>query len=210
MSSPRSASRETLDAQQSIQDLADRLAAMPLESRLACIAGDVASRRDEFAAIPAYQLAELVGVCPIDVPDGSWGRAWYVDRRPVDEICSGGIGGGVSDLFASLAKDAGIAPERIEHLTALFEADDFDGEALTPQEGKLLQDADMEYEADQCGGARLIADYTIELSDGRSLRFETEIGDGGESGEILGPYDDRDGKFLDLTSDDYMCTQDDR
>jgi hypothetical protein len=60
-----------------------RLEAMTLAKRIAALAVDVGSKRDEYRLIDPHKLASLLGVDDADKPGGDWKFVWNVKPRRV-------------------------------------------------------------------------------------------------------------------------------
>jgi hypothetical protein len=177
------------------------LEAMPVADRIAVVADDVASKRDEYRSIDPHELAGLLGVdgrCP----DGDWVFVGFVPRLSVKEImlqCDEEV---IPELL-----ETHVTSERCEGIIAKIKllkrseaklrraSLDF----LTEGEKQTIERLYMEREAASNGPMWVIANYTIEAPHGKKLGFETTIGDNGESFDLKTPYDERDGKFTDLS-----------
>src|SRR5262249_25561285 len=60
-----------------------RLEAMTLTKRIAAVAMDVGSKRDEYRLIDPHGLASLLGIDDADKPGGDWKFVWNVTPRKV-------------------------------------------------------------------------------------------------------------------------------
>ena len=77
---------------------------------------------------------------------------------------------------------------------------EFSIDLFSEQERRLIEDLIMEREFHQPGGDRAIANcYATILESGTRLSFEAFIEDDGACIDLLTPYDERDGRFADLT-----------
>ena len=64
-------------------DLHARLEAMTFSKRIAAVAVDVISKRDEYRLIDPHELAWLLGIDDADKPGGDWKFVWNVTPRRV-------------------------------------------------------------------------------------------------------------------------------
>ena len=60
-----------------------RLEAMTLAKRIAAVAVDVASKRDEYRSIDPHDLAWLLGIDDANKPGGNWKFIWNVTPRKI-------------------------------------------------------------------------------------------------------------------------------
>ena len=60
-----------------------KLEAMHVDERVAAVAEDLESRRDEYRSIEPYVLADLLGVPFADKPDGHWDRISFIPRPSI-------------------------------------------------------------------------------------------------------------------------------
>jgi hypothetical protein len=168
---------------------------------IAAVAVDVASKRDEYRSIGPYDLAELLGIDDARQPGADWGLVWYVEPKAIEDIFDEW---GEPDFLDML--EPHVTAERYEELKSKIEllatgtrspAESFN--FLTDAEKQAIVRADMERERKN-GNVTLLAYYYISAPHGRTLTFEAFIGDNGESFDSLKtPYDERDGKFTDLS-----------
>jgi hypothetical protein len=169
---------------------------------IAAVAVDVASKRDEYRSIGPYDLAELLGIDDAGQPGADWGLVWFVPRLSVRDILLQWDEEFIPELLA-----LHVTAERCEEISAKINL-------LNPKEAKLrrtsldfltekeketIERLYMERERKN-GNLTLLAYYYISAPHGRTLTFEAFIGDNGESFDSLKtPYDERDGKFTDLS-----------
>ncbi len=69
-----------------MSDAQARLEDMSLAERIAAVAADIESKRDEYRSIDPYELAELLGIGDADQPADDWSFVWYVEPRTVEDI----------------------------------------------------------------------------------------------------------------------------
>jgi hypothetical protein len=66
-----------------------KLEGMDLDHRIAAVAADVKSKRDEYRSIEPYELASLLGVPNARISSGDWEeRIWYVPHQSVEDVFS--------------------------------------------------------------------------------------------------------------------------
>ena len=175
----------------SLNELIDELDSLPLAERVKRVADDIDSRNDRYSAIPPHELAKLLNVPSPEKPDGDWVFTSYVERVPVEDILDSGAG---IELLE------GVVPqERYEYLSTAFERGELDYTTLTPEERRSIEDADMEKRIHECDVPWVLAHFTVCTPDERELKFEGLIECDGECIDLLGPYDDRNGLFKDLS-----------
>jgi hypothetical protein len=92
-----------------------KLKAMDIRGRIAAVADDVNSKRDEYRSIEPYELAGLLGIDDAHVPGGSWDFVWYVPRSSIADIfdCV------VLDDFLSMLEFQ-ISAKRLKRLKSQF------------------------------------------------------------------------------------------
>jgi hypothetical protein len=100
-----------------------------------------------------------------------------------------------------------ITPERYEELSSKFKTpkenerklrpESFD--FLTKNEKEKIEQLYMEKEANDISGSYKLEYYTIKAPGGKKLTFEISIGDSGDPFDLKTPYDERDGRFTDLS-----------
>jgi hypothetical protein len=175
----------------SFNEFMNELKSLPLVERIKCVADDIDSRNDRFPPQPAHELAELLHVpCP-EQPDGNWEFTSYVERCSAEEILDSGAG--VEPLKEISTQD------RYECLCSALDSGELDCSLLTPEERNCIEGADMERRLHNLDTPTVIAHFTVPTPDGRELGFEGLIEDDGTCIDLLGPYDDREGRFRDLS-----------
>jgi hypothetical protein len=180
----------------------DRLEVLDLDARLQAVADDVELRRDEFRKIEPHELAELLEVPSPSSPDGNWSATAYVPREPLAEYVEHN-----SPNYEIIHYLEGkIDQERFytldDEATKVAEGkkDKFDLSLLTLDEQRLIEDAIMDETLRMTGGPRVIATYDLTVpNSNRTLSFEGDIEDDGGCIDLRTPYDERDGKFVDLS-----------
>jgi len=63
-----------------------KLEAMALAERVAAVAVDVDSKRDEYRSIDAHDLALLLDISDVYQPGYDWTRIHFVPREPIESI----------------------------------------------------------------------------------------------------------------------------
>jgi hypothetical protein len=159
-------------------------------ARIAAVAKDFESGANLFAEVDPYRLAELLGRQPEEFQS----QTQYGQRVSLDDYCD--------PIYYQLAILKGrVSAERIKELTKSsksFEAGEVETDAeLTTAEREIIEDALSEQKLED-GGGWIVARETIKSATGVELKFEAEIGDGGECFGCYGPYQIRDGKGADV------------
>ena len=72
-----------------------KLEMMPLAERIAAVAADVDTKRDEYRSIDSHELASLLGIGDAYSPGGDWDSVHFVPHVPVKDILLQWDGGGV-------------------------------------------------------------------------------------------------------------------
>jgi hypothetical protein len=181
----------------------EKLEAMDVNARIAVVADDVESRRDEYRSIEPYDLADLLGApAALQPANGDWDFTWYVPRPSIEDLFYWHDG---SNVFPGVL-EGHVTDERLSTLIKHFTV--LDGkQSLTQQDFAFMTDfekdlvitEDMERNAEDISGPSVLAQYVIKAASGKTLRFEVSVGCGGESDNPKTPYDDRDGNFTDLS-----------
>jgi hypothetical protein len=182
------------------QEAYERLSGLALDDRLQAVADDVESRRDEFRAIAPRDLADLLEVPAPEKPDGNWTFCSYVQREPLSEYVKRCfpeteviylLEGKVPEARFDKLKDE---VELVENGEKQFELS-----ILSAEEQKLIEECIMQDTLNDLGSAAVIANYSVKVPKReRDLSFEATIEDDGACIDLLTPYDDRDGRFVDL------------
>jgi hypothetical protein len=197
-------------------DAPAKLETLSLAKRIAAVAADVASKRDEYREIDPHELALLLDIGDAYRPGGDWESVWFVPCVTVNDILlQWGDGEFITDLL-----QPHVTSERYEELnlkiglineTKERYAQDYAQEVLeflTQIEKETIERVYMEREADDISGPSVVAFYTIKAPRGKKLTFCTYIGDNGEGDDLMTPYDERDGAFPDLS--DCLIVEDHR
>jgi hypothetical protein len=184
-----------------------KLEAMPLNDRIAAVAADVESKRDEYRNMEPEDLVDLLGVAVSEdrfgayIPDGTWDLTYYVINKTFDDLHDAEI---TSEDALSLLESE-VTSNRFSELKNRFPSSEEDSlsqediNLLTePEKATLLRRFTEDY-AEQNGHEWVLATYTIDAPNGRKLRFQSIIGDAGNLEELKTPYDERDGAFDDLS-----------
>jgi len=177
------------------------LLAMPLEDRIVAIAKDLQSRTDTFKDIGAFELADALDVPQPESPSSSdWSFTSYAERMTLEEYAE--AGGEVSEILRWLEPHVGT--KRFKSLEKAFakleeEAVEPSFDFLTAKERKVAEEtiAQEQLEASESNGMNCVASYCVERP-GIELWFEAVIEDDGSCIDLKTPYDERDGKTMDL------------
>lgn len=179
-----------------------KLEAMPLADRIAAVADDVKSKRDEYRSINSHDLASLLDTPDTDLPSDPWVFVRFVPRFSVRDILTWNDEECIPELL-----ETHLTPERCKEIrtkikllkrnkTKLRRSSlDF----LTEEEKQTIERLYMESEAKSNGAMWVIVQYAIKAPHGKELAFEGTIEDDGHCVHLLTPYDERDGKFVDLS-----------
>ena len=177
------------------------LLAMPLKKRIVAVAEDLQSGTDRFRRIEAFELADALGVPQPESPSSAeWTFTSYAERETVEELVEKGTDS--SEILGLLEPHVGA--RRFKSLEKAFarleETDKPSFDFLTAKERSAVEEtiAQRQLEANQSNGMNCVASYCV----GRgklALWFQAVIEDDGNCYELKTPYDERDGKCLDLT-----------
>lgn len=188
--------------------LLSELLSIPIDQRLDTVLTDVSSRSDRYAAMDPHSLAESLGVPQPWNPAGGWDYIRYYPWPTFDQWCED------ADLDRATQLDyftACFNADRLQHLTKQNMADKephvahrFLGTSAVEEEciRRMIENREWisEVELANCSeGNPVIARYELKTASGEALRFEGEIEDDGACIFLRTPYDDRDGRFVDLT-----------
>jgi hypothetical protein len=198
----RSGSSGSKSAMDSVDDPLSALLAMPLHARIVAVSKDVRSKADRFGKINAFELAEALKVPQPEMPSGEWTFTSYAEQKSLEEYVD--AGGEVSDILDWLV--ANVSPRRLVTLRKIFgahigSAASRSFEFLTSKERRCVEDiiAKRALEANQSNGMNCVASYCV--SSGKvQLRFEADVEDDGSCVFLRTPYDERDGRFRDLSN----------
>ena len=184
-----------------VTDAHVQLEVMSLDERIAAVADDVASKRDEYRSINPHELASLLGV-DASHPDGHWNFVWFVPRVPVECI----LAFEDDECIPELLKTHVTAKKR-EEISAKIKILKRDKvklplatlDFLTKKEMQTVERLYMEDEARKNGAMWTVAYYVIKAPQRRKLCFEALIEDDGGCIHLLTPYDERDGNFTNFS-----------
>lgn len=177
-----------------------KLLSMSLENRVAAVAKDVKSRRDEYAGVDPFDLARALDVPEPESPNGEWSFTTYAEIMTVEEAAEVILP--ASEFVYRL--QGRVAPERFDELVResahLDEVERPSFDFLTAPERAALEDAIARerLEANLSNGMCCVALYSLPRGPGE-LRFEAGVEDDGSCIHLRTPYDDRDGHFTDLS-----------
>ena len=152
-------------------DAQAKLEEMSLDERIAAVAADVASKRDEYRSIKSYELAELLGITDAEQPAGDWGFTSYVEPREIQDMLEEGDEEYVPDLIKPH-----VTPERYEELKSKFlSATEISSRPenlnfLTEAEKQTIIRCDMEYRARNENN--VLAQRSIEAPNGINDKWE--------------------------------------
>ena len=184
-----------------VSDAHAKLEAMTLTERIAAVAADVASKRDEYRSIDRHELASLLGVGDARCPGGEWDFVWFIPHMSIEDICESDDMECVLELL-----QPHVTAQRYEELNSRFALIDRSklgrgrlmSDLLTNVEKRTIERLHMENQ-DEAYDTQVLAFYTINAPHRKKLTFEAFIGDNGESDDLKTPYDERDGAFSDLS-----------
>jgi len=173
--------------------------------RIQAVAADVESRADLYATIPEFELAELLGIVEPHILAASgtkWEYLYYSPRVSLEEHFDNG-----SYEFDMMLEHLPVnsAPNRSKELLDAFSAKEEKAEPpfklLKPEERETIETAlqAAEMENLQSNGMNCLAHVEVTSPSGESLRFEAVVEDDGQCETLRTPYDERDGRFVDLT-----------
>ena len=178
------------------------LQVLPLQLRLEAVAEDVRHLTHQYSGIDAHDLAEVLGVSDPWRPGSGWTFTSYAEIEAVEAYAQ--RNDPASELVHFLENE--VSETRLAELVRLSEPLDevskprFD--FLTRSERKNLERriAEAKLESNQSNGICCIANYSIALAQGESLEFEGDIEDDGACITLRTPYDQRAGRFRDLSN----------
>jgi hypothetical protein len=176
-----------------VTDAQSKLENMTLPERIAAIAADRDSERDEYREIAPHELALLLDIGDADRPGRDWKFERFVQHVPVEDIVESW------DLeYAIDLLKPHVTTTRYGELTELL-----DIATLTNDEKHIVEQLYMESESkNSCYHA--VAHYTIKVPNGDDLIFEASIEDDGGCIDLMTPYDERDGKFVHISNNDLI------
>jgi hypothetical protein len=170
-------------------ELTRKLLSMSLPERVAAVADDVKTGRDEFRQIDPHELAEILDVPQPEMP-ADCAFTSYAEIQSVEEYAEGHA---PNSELVYLIEDK-VSPERFQVLVEQsanlpdFASSEFD--FLTTEERKLLEEAIAleRLQSNMQNGMCCVARYSIPVPGG-VLRFEGDIEDDGHCIELRTPYD---------------------
>jgi hypothetical protein len=180
-----------------------KLRKMPLAERIAAVAADLKSKRDEYRTIDAHELASLLGIDDAYRPGAAdhWRMVGFVPRLTVREILLQWNIEFIPDLLQShvAAKRCDEIAEKIEMLHQKGKLERGSLNFLTKAEKRNIENLYMKKEMKSNGPTRVLAFYTVKAPHRQKLTFEALIEDDGACVDLKTPYDKRDGKFTDYS-----------
>jgi hypothetical protein len=172
-----------------------------LDARIAAIAEDVRSKKDQYRGIDPHELAELLGIDTSRHPDRDWDFIRFQRRVPFEEIVSVGDGPLWMYRLKECVDFARYAEIEAEADAVYDEKKELNSEFLTAPEKRTIEQWWMQEKLSD--GGTLLAFFNVRASNGDILKFEAFIEDDGGCIELKTPYDERDGLFTNL--DDGVC-----
>jgi hypothetical protein len=168
---------------------------LPLEDRIRAVGEDVYSKRNKFAKLDVFVLADLLEVPDPDRPGDDWSRSVYAEKRTLEEYIDldSGLAEELADMLPSSTSPnrAEIVREKCEaYLAGEIDSLDF----LNDQERECLieQLGERDLQSMMDNGIGGVATYCVS-DDDYELWFEGEIEDDGSCVYLKGPYDDIEG-----------------
>jgi len=173
------------------------LLAMPLDKRIAAVAKDVRSKKDRYAKINAFALADALEVEEPDTPRAGWGFTDYSRKKTLEQHADWIVP--VSRLQDYL--EGHVSEDRFIELKPKFDRLDSVKRPrfgfLTKKERLIIESA-MDAEALENAMHRVAS---CSVGKGRNaLLFEGDIEDDGACIKLRTPYDQRNGDFIDLSN----------
>ena len=192
-----------------------KLSAMEINKRKSAVAEDVQSKRDRYSKISSIELAALLGIDEGGRPgcgEASWSFYRYVEKMSINEHLWNTGRLWTPAIWSAL--EMAVTKERLDEIDALDESDGFTDESNEFIEEKLTQDErdiilnalyeEIEENLED-GPYYAIARSCVTTEDGVDLLFEGDIEDDGVCLGLRTPYDQRDGKFVDLDTVLYVA-----
>jgi hypothetical protein len=210
---------EVYNSNRGIRDaLLQKLLQMDLDQRRKVVRDDVDSRKDEFKILSPEELANALEI-PLDALDTNsdaydwsrWYHYYYAAIKTREELLEAGYSP-IDELLPYL--EGVITEQRYDFLSKRFSKKNANEKSLmkllTDEECKLIAREIAEWAvsnpAEETGDG-WIATYGVRCGNGEYLTFEVSLnGDYGAIDGLLTPYDERDGKFMDLRNhpDEYV------
>jgi hypothetical protein len=183
------------------------LESLALQERIRAVAEDVDSKKNEFAALDVFTLAELLEVPDPDQPGDSWSRSVYAEKRSLEEYVD--LNAGILEEFSEMLP-GGTSARRAQTVTekckayAAGEIDSLDFLKPKERESILEQLEERDLQSLMDNGIGGVATYCVS-DDENELWFEGEIEDDGSCIDLKGPYDGIDGCGRD--PDEWVSTE---
>ena len=177
------------------------LAAMAINERKSAVEKDVRLKKDRYSKISSIEFAALLGIDEGGRPrcgKAPWSFFRYMEKMSISEhLCNTG-NLWTPAIWAVLERT--VTRERLDEIDALDESSEVTEEKLTQHERDIILNAlheEIEGSVDD-GPYYAIARSSVTTEDGVDLLFEGDIEDDGVCLGLRTPYDQRDGKFVDL------------
>lgn len=169
------------------------LAAMPVQDRIDSVARDLTTRKDHYAGVVGYQLAELLGLEP-DQLEG-WPRVNFVEQiEPSTFLKNLGY---LSTTAYERLRDA-VSTERLAEIDSAIDRS-APRESLSQYELSLVIEKEEQNRLEEDGLYIPLAERSAFSSAGLELAFQAVVEDDGILISVLTPYDRRDGNFYDYS-----------
>ncbi len=173
------------------------LRALEVQDRINTVYKDIQSRKDLYREIEPHLLAELLGIYDADNPGSDWLKMKIAERQIIERAISDNP---ENFLLIERLVDK-VSPDRqkiLENLLETFEDTNTGNlSLLLPEEVEILErfkQEDVLYYS-----VNVIAQFSIKTENGSIMKFEGFIEDDGACIHLLTPYDERDGRFFNLT-----------
>lgn len=173
------------------------LRALEVQDRINTVYKDIQSRKDLYREIAPHLLAELLGINDADSPGPDWLKMKIAERQ----IIKRAISDNPQDFLLVERLIGKVSPDRQEILENLLDAfedtNTGDLSLILPEEVEILERFMQEDELSY--SVNVIAQLSIKTLNSSIIKFEGFIEDDGTCIHLLTPYDERDGKFFNLT-----------
>ena len=181
-------------------DQLETLLSLPIEERVVAVDRDVRSRRNQFADIDPFDLANALGVPQPDSPSGDWSFTGYAEKVSAEELA--GTYTPVAEVVEFLRGHVTLARFRV--LEKRFaEVDEQRPELgfLKSKERRIFEQIATErrLESNLSNGICRVASYSVRQR-GIELEFEGDMEDDGHCLYLRTPYDKRRGNFHDRSN----------
>lgn len=174
-------------------DAVGALAGLPLSERIDAIAEDVRQGTDAYRSLSPDDLAEAVGLSLDDTSE--WNRFDDIAVRSVEELLDEGEEAEILTEFLI----GRVSEERKAAAEALMKsyADNHNNSLLdlTFMEKEIIEEG-WHKERLSSGADFQMVETSIFSSNGFELMFQAYVNCTGEVDEVLTPYDQRDGRFV--------------